>query len=50
MMEHLLAVQQIRARLTQVAQVYLPKKREKTWMTDGTGGRCAAPSADCVAT
>lgn len=29
MMEHLLAVQQIRARLTQVAQVYLQKKKKK---------------------
>lgn len=34
MMKHLLAVQQICARLTQVAQVYL--QRGEQWMTDCT--------------
>lgn len=45
MMKHLLAVQQICARLTQVAQVYL--QREKHWMSDYTGGAAVLCQLTC---
>lgn len=46
MMKHLLAVQQICARLTQVAQVHL--QRKKYWMTDCTGGAAVLRQLTCV--
>lgn len=45
MMKHLLAVQQICARLTQVAQVYL--QRGEQWMTDCTGGAVLLRQLTC---